>query len=103
MSSSVAGAALIIVLAFPPVRHALERVMAIHMLVQIPLLAVAGALIAISLPTPATAAFAMWNKRGITGILLALIVSSWWMVPRALDLALAEPVMELTKFVSLPL
>ncbi|HEU4993477.1 MAG TPA: hypothetical protein VFT29_01585 [Gemmatimonadaceae bacterium] len=103
MSSSLPGTALILVLALPPVRHALERVMVVHMLVQIPLLAVAGALIAVSLPTRLTSIFVSWNARGVTGTLLALIVSSWWMVPRALDLALAEPLMEVTKFVSLPL
>lgn len=103
MSSSLAGAILILVLAMAPVRHALERVMVVHMLVQIPLLAVAGALIALSLPTRLTSSFARWNTRGVTGTLLALIVSTWWMVPRALDLALADPMMEVTKFVSLPL
>ena len=34
---------------------------------------------------------------------MALIASSWWMVPRALDWALASPAMEATKFITLPL
>ena len=34
---------------------------------------------------------------------MAFGASTWWMVPRALDAALASPVMEVTKFVTLPL
>ena len=91
------------VLATPAARDALEPVMVTHMLVQIPLLAVAGALGAGALPRRLRSRIAEWNKGGISGALLAAIVSSWWMVPRALDLALASPAMELTKFVTLPL
>ena len=102
-SRSFVGSALFAVLSLPAMRHALERVMIVHMLVQIPLLAVAGALIVVAVPESVKARFRTWNGRGVAGMLLALIVSSWWMVPRALDAALAEPWMELAKFISLPL
>jgi hypothetical protein len=95
--------ALFVVLALPAMRHVLERVMIIHMLVQIPLLAVAGGLVVLGVPESAKARLAAWNGRGVPGILLALMASSWWMLPRALDAALAEPSMEAAKFISLPL
>lgn len=98
-----AAVLLFAVLATPGARDALERVMVTHMLVQIPLLAVAGALGAAALPQRLRSRIATWNRGGVSGALLALIVSSWWMVPRALDWALAAPLMEAAKFVTLPL
>jgi hypothetical protein len=97
------GALLFLALALPWARDVLERSMAAHMLVQIPLLAVAGALMASAVPRDASAKIAAWNHGGISGILLAVIASSWWMTPRALDASLASAVMELAKFLSLPL
>jgi len=44
-----------------------------------------------------------WNPQGVPGIVLALGVSTYWMIPRALDAALASGSVELAKFVSLPL
>jgi hypothetical protein len=103
MIRRLVGGAMIALLGLPGMRHGLERVMIVHMLVQIPLLAVAGALMATGLPKTAKARLASWNDNGISGILMAAITSSWWMVPRALDWALASPAMELAKFISLPL
>jgi hypothetical protein len=103
VSGAYAGALLFAVLALPPTRGALERVMIAHMLVQIPLLAVSGAIAATALPAPVKARIAAWNRCGVAGTLLALIASTWWMVPRALDLALAAPLMEVAKFATLPL
>ena len=103
MIAALAGLGLITLLALPWTRHALESVMILHMLVQIPLLAVAGALTATALVPRWRATLENWNENGISGTLMAAIVSSWWMVPRALDAALASPTMEVAKFVSLPL
>lgn len=103
MSRRFLGALLVALLALPTMRHSLERVMVTHMLVQIPLLAVAGALAATSLPLHWKTRIAAWNTNGISGMTLALIASTWWMVPRALDWTLVSPLMETGKFVSLPL
>jgi len=103
MNFAMSGILLLIALALPASREELERGMATHMLLQIPLLAVAGAIVVHDFPASWRTRLATWNRGGITGTLLALLVSAWWMVPRALDLALASPSMELTKFVSLPL
>ena len=100
--TGVAGL-LLVVLAAPAARDALEQVMVAHMLVQIPLLAIVGALGATALPQRIRARVAEWNAGGVSGTLLALIASSWWMVPRALDWSLASPFMEAAKFVTLPL
>jgi hypothetical protein len=103
MSRRFIGALIVALLALPPVRHALERVMVTHMLVQIPLLAIAGALAATSLSPQWRTRIALWNADGISGMTMALIASTWWMVPRALDWTLASPFMETAKFASLPL
>ena len=101
--SALAGLGLITLLALPWSRHALEGVMMLHMLVQIPMLAGGGVLLAMAITPRWRARLAAWNERGISGILMAAIASSWWMVPRGLDAALASPAMELAKFVTLPL
>ncbi len=103
MRRSFAGVAIIFALALPLVRDWLEHEMITHMLVQIPLLAFAGALLAIDLPASWKARMDAWNRGGVSGTLVAVIASSWWMVPRALDSALASPEAELLKFASLPL
>ena len=97
------GLCVVMVLGLPWVRSWLEGEMITHMLLQIPLLAIAGVLLASALPRTWRERIAGWNRGGISGALLATIVSSWWMVPRALDSALASPGAEVWKFVSLPL
>lgn len=100
-ADAAAGAALWLALAMPGVRAALEADMALHMLVQLPLLTAAGWLAAgAALPR---AALARWDDGGWTGIAVAALVSTYWMLPRALDAALASPLAEAGKFLSLPL
>ena len=103
MRGAIAGLAMIVLLALPPARELLESVMIRHMLVQIPLLAVAGGLIATSLPAQWKNRLAEWNEGGVSGMLMALVVSSWWMLPRALDATLSSPSMEMFKFIAQPL
>jgi hypothetical protein len=103
MTAALLSVLLVAALALPGMRDALERAMVTHMLVQIPLLVLAGVLLAGELPVGWRSRIAAWNRGGVSGTMLALLASSWWMVPRALDLALASPAMEATKFVTLPL
>jgi hypothetical protein len=98
-----AGIAILSALAIPPFRTALEASMATHMLVQIPLAAAAGALLARSLPSRMIAFLERYNDQGIPGIVFALGISAYWMIPRALDAALASAAAETMKFLSLPL
>jgi hypothetical protein len=84
-------------------RVVLERDMTLHMIVQLPLLAGVGLLFA--------AILRPWEPRwlieadwlGIPGLVLAVFASSFWMLPIMLDDALANPLIDLTKFLSLPL
>lgn len=103
MNRALAAIGLIGLLALPAARGVLEREMVTHMLVQMPLLVLAGIFTASVIPQRVKVELAHWNRGGIPGALLAVLVSSWWMVPRALDSALASPGAELWKFVSLPL
>ena len=103
MMRALLGWSIIALLALPWTRHWMESAMIVHMLVQIPILAGAGALMAAALPAQWRTPLRAWNGNGVSGILMALGASTWWMVPRALDAALASPAMEVTKFVTLPL
>ena len=86
-----------------PLRVMLERMMVVHMTVQLPLLACTGYLLAtvIRPREPRWLAEADWL--GIPGLLLVIFATSFWMLPRMLDAALANPLIDLAKFLSLPL
>jgi len=77
--------------------------MSAQMLVQLPLLAGAGYLLGLALPARATASLASWNHRGVTGFVLASLVSAYWMLPRLLDASVTEPAIAAAKFLSVPL
>lgn len=98
-----AGSMLLLVLALPPLRHALELGMWCHMAVQFPLLMLTGVLLASGLSQRQQAAVARWNAHGASGLLLAALVLSVGMVPRLLDLALLHPGVEAAKFAALVL
>lgn len=104
-SLAAAGLAVPLLLASPPLRQLLEGHLVAHLLVQIPLLALAGASIGRTLLVcqVGRGVIGSWNARGLPGLLLALFTAAFWMLPRSLDGALAEPVMAAAKFVSLPL
>lgn len=93
--------ALLAVLALPPVRAALEASMSRHMLLQFPLLAGAGWLLAGALPARWSARVEAWNAYGIAGLLACALVLSLLMIPRLLDLALVDGRIELLKAFSL--
>ena len=97
------GLALWFALAVPPVRDVLEATMTRQMLVQIPLLVLAGWWLAAWLPQRLIDGLARWNRSGISGFLLASLAGMLWMVPRMLDAALDVPWIAFVKFVSVPL
>lgn len=97
------GAVLWATLAAPPLQRALTATMTLHMLVQIPLLILAGWLMAGAIATPLRNRLAAWNMGGVSGLLLASVVSTVWMLPRALDAAFDDPWVAFAKFVSVPL
>ncbi len=99
--AQLCGAGLWIALAIPPLRAAAEADMSLHMLVQIPLLMLAGWLVVGRTPAPRwyrTADYGGW-----AGTLVAIFTTSYWMVPWVLDAALLDVRFELLKFFGLPL
>ncbi len=96
------GRALWLALAVPPLQRALEATMTLQMLVQIPLLALAGWWMAASLAHRPATALAAWNRSGISGLLLASLAAMLWMLPRTLDAALEVPWVALAKFLGVP-
>jgi hypothetical protein len=99
----LAGAILWVLLALPPLRHALESAMTLQMLAQIPLLVLAGWCLAQGTPSRLERRLSQWNHRGISGLLLASLAGMVWMLPLAMDAALDEPRITLAKFLSVPL
>jgi len=99
----IAGALLWGALAVLPAQHALESTMTLQMLVQIPLLALAGGWFAQGTPEGLDRRLAGWNQSGISGLLLASLAGMVWMLPLAMDAALDDPRVALAKFLSVPL
>jgi hypothetical protein len=89
-----------IALALPAVRHGLEIDMARHMLLEFPAVVAIGAVAGGAAPRIG-AAFGRYDRLGLTGWLLASLVLGYWMIPSTLDAALASPVVNAAKFISL--
>lgn len=89
-------------LAMPAARTTLEAVMSAHMLVQMPLLAAIGFIAGRLLPGRWQDSLLAAAGGATPCVLLALFASSYWMLPRALDAVLTNPLAETAKFVSLP-
>ncbi len=106
-----AAAILLLLLAAPAVRNAFESNMVLHMLVQLPLLALIGYFAGrawLHAAPGSRAARALgftqsFNAGGVTGLIAASFVMVLWMLPRFLDLARLDPAVDLLKFVSVPL
>jgi hypothetical protein len=106
---ALGAAALWIVLAVPAARTGLEATMALHMVVQLPLLALIGFCIGTAW-LESRQAFAArvlgrvqsFNAGGTTGLVAASFVMVLWMLPRCLDLARLDLAADALKFVSVP-
>lgn len=96
------GLALFLFLILPPVANLLESVMIIHMHMQMPLLVIAGFLMAKLFQTRFPSFFEKYNRNGIPGILLFVFIMIYWMIPRTMDESLTINSVELFKFISLP-
>ncbi len=91
--------AALIVFACIAFRHVLERDPVTHILVQLPLLILSGAL----LVPPNTVLAYSWSKGGYALLIIAVTGIAFWMLPRSIDSALSSDLVEVAKFVSLPL
>ena len=102
MKQALYGLFLYIFLILPPVAALLESIMMVHMHMQMPLLIIAGFLMAPFFQIRFPRFFEKWNNNGIPGITLLVIIWTYWLIPRAMDEALSLPSVELFKFISLP-
>lgn len=75
--------------------------MTTHMLVQFPLLALAGFFLAAALPERWRARLNAWNVYGIGGLFGISVILAILMIPRVLDLALIHRWVELLKWLTL--
>jgi hypothetical protein len=96
-----AGLLMLAVLLLPPIRHASEASMSLHMLVQYPGLWLAGALLASALPLHRIRSLQRFNEQGLAGLLFVGLTMTVLMVPRVLDLALTELWVEVLKVLAL--
>mgnify|MGYP000908403615 CR=1 FL=1 len=91
-------------------RMQLESSMVTHMLVQLPLLAIAGWCLgrtwqsarATGVTACALALVQSCNRGGVTGLVAASFAMLTWMLPRTLDLARLDVMADALKFVSVP-
>lgn len=91
------AAAVFLLLLTPTARHALESRMSLHMLVQVPLLIACGAVLGSGVPARAREALGRWNSHGIAGLLAFALVTALLMIPRLLDLAVANVAVDAAK------
>lgn len=107
----LAAAGLWLALAAPPLRGWLESSMALHMLAQLPLLALAGWLAGQAwlrsrsggVASRLLAGVQSFNAGGATGLIAASFVMLLWMLPRFLDLARLEAPVDALKFATVAL
>lgn len=113
VGTGISGAAMLVLAV--ALRGSLVGSMSLHMLVHIPMLVVAGILLARALQDwlvqPARREFtrrlavqaAACNQHGIPGLLYATFVGMYWMIPKALDSVLLSPQADMAKFASVVL
>jgi hypothetical protein len=92
---------LLLLLALPTSRQALEASMTIHMLVQYPLLAGAGFVLANTLSPAWVDRLNAWNAYGLSGLFATALILAILMIPRVLDLALVNGQVETAKWLAL--
>lgn len=102
MKQAIYGLVLYVFLMFPPVITLSESIMSIHMHMQMPLLGIVGLLMTPYLQEVFSGFFDKWNRNGLPGIVLFMIVIIYWLIPRAMDEALTIPLVEVFKFISWP-
>lgn len=102
LNQSFYGLLLFIFLAAPPVARFMESIMVVHMHMQMPMLVIAGMLMAKFIQDRFPAFSEKWNANGVPGALLFFIIVLYWTMPRTMDEALGETAVEIFKFISLP-
>ena len=86
--------------AIPPFSNLIMRMMLTQMLLQIPLLFLAAAMLGAGARLPNQARWHAWNVQGASGLLVSMFVLTFWMTPIALDHAASDWVWEAAKVAS---
>lgn len=96
-------AALPALLLFRPLRDLLEAQMALHMLIELPVLLLAGWTLAARIRCVGVAhwTWSSWNGQGLTSLSAASCILAFWMIPAAIDLSLLDAWFRLSKYVSI--
>ncbi|WP_077617274.1 hypothetical protein [Bacillus sinesaloumensis] len=97
------GLLLFLIVSIPNVKSLLEENMVGTMLIQYPLLVGSGYLLAKGFPRRWRGFFLYFNENGIAGIVFTICVVGFWILPRSIDSALNNPIMEIAKYGSLSL
>lgn len=99
---SIIGLLLLFVAIIPIVRNTMEASMVGTMLFQYPLLISSGYFVAKGLSKKFGTNVYYIDQNGIASILMVIFVIAYWCLPRSIDAALNEPLIELLKYASLP-
>lgn len=90
MKRAFVAAVVFALMLLPPARAALESSMSLQMLVQAPLFALCGAVLAQAFGARWRQRLDRWNAHGIAGLFAVALATALLMVPRVLDLAVAD-------------
>jgi hypothetical protein len=94
---------MVVAITATPLGHWLESTMVSHVLVELPLLVVAGIIFALPLK-PVSQPLLNWvNRGGICGLITASFLLAFWMLPRWLDTSLGDPWVASAKYGSMVL
>ncbi|WP_186578904.1 hypothetical protein [Aquibacillus kalidii] len=102
MKQAKYGLLLYIFLALPPVASLMESVMIVHMHMQLTLLVLSGFLMGTFFKQRFASFFNNWNQSGVPGVILAVVIWAYWMIPRIMDETLTMHSIEIFKYISLP-
>jgi hypothetical protein len=94
---------LVLALSIPQIRNGLEESMVGQMLIQLPLLALAGYILGMELRIRIPAVLSRYNSFGIPGLLIVFFAGTYWLLPRSIDAALESAFFEMMKYVTVPL
>ena len=89
-------------LSVPPFRFLIEQSMFVQMVIQMPLLFVAGAFLnSLAIAKKITNTWGYWNVFGLTGFMLAQNILVYWMLPISIDRAVVMPLVDVAKVMTM--
>jgi hypothetical protein len=93
---------LAIAMSAPPLRALIEQSMTWHMVIQMPMLVLAGWLVMhAKINSTLSRWLEPWNRYGMTGFIVAQVIIAYWMLPLAIDKAVVQLDSDLLKLVTL--